>query len=389
MKKNDSRMKKKLPIGIQKFPNMIKGDYIYIDKTETIFNLIDSGKYYFLSRPRRFGKSLLVSTLNEIFSGNRELFEGLWIYDKIEWVERPVIQMDFSRIGSKEKGLAESINDEFDEIAANYGVSLKASTNAEKFQELIQNLSKDKKIAILIDEYDKPIINNVENPEKAIESREILKNLYSVIKGNDDHIEFFLLTGVSKFSQVSIFSDLNNLEDITIDGNFSCLLGYTGEELQKYFPEYIAELQHKYRDIYPNILEAIKTWYNGYSWDGENFVYNPFSILNLFKKREFRDYWFSTGTPTFLMKLLKKNQYSILDLKNRKLNINFFNKFEISDIEINSLLFQSGYLTMKAYDFATNIVTLDFPNREVEQSFNIHLLAEFSDQSKEEAGSLL
>jgi hypothetical protein len=387
-------MKKKLPIGVQKFPKLINEGFLYVDKTEIIHKLIDTGVYYFLSRPRRFGKSLLISTLNEIFRGNQELFKGLWIYDKIEWESNPVILLDFSEILSRNVPLETSISMELDLIAESYGLVLKDNSISQKFRNLIKTLGNDQKVAILVDEYDKPIINHIEDHEQAAENRDILKSLYSVIKGNDQHIKFALLTGVSTpiaigVSHVSLFSDLNNLEDITIDRNFSELLGYTGKEVEHYFGEYMPGLEKKYSEIYPDVMQAIRDWYNGYSWDGEHFVYNPFSILNLMKKGVFQDYWFQTGTPTFLIKTLRKNGYSIFDLKNRTLNLNFFNKFEIENIEVNSLLFQTGYLTIKKFDLATNDITLDYPNREVEQSFNIHLLSEFSGLSKENASSLL
>ncbi|MEM1000536.1 MAG: AAA family ATPase, partial [Bacteroidota bacterium] len=360
---------------------MIREGYIYVDKTRFLYKLIREGNYYFLSRPRRFGKSLLVSTLKEIFSGNRELFSGLWIEDKIDWVARPVIAFDFSRIAKRAEDLPQAIELELQDIAAEFGVALTAPTNAGKLQELVQQVGAEQKVAILVDEYDKPIIDHIADPVTAEVHREILKDLYSVIKGNDRFIAFFFLTGVSKFSHVSIFSDLNNLYDITTDRAFACMLGYTEEELWSYFPDYLAQLEAEYRDHFANIIDPIRDWYNGYSWDGKQFVFNPFSILNLFRKRLFQDYWFSTGTPTFLIRLVRTQNYSIFDLKNRKLDVNYFNKFEVDNIEVNSLLFQAGYLTMRDYDPVSNIVTLDFPNREVEQSFNIHLLAEFSGRS--------
>lgn len=332
---------------------------------------------------------MLISTLKEIFQGRQNLFQSLWIHDKIDWEPRPVIHLDFSEMVGRDIPLRESINTELDRLAEEAGFSLSAASNDQKFRELIQLLGKDRKVAILVDEYDKPIIDYIDHPEKAAEQREILKNFYSVVKANDDKIHFLLLTGVSKFSHVSIFSDLNNLYDISTDSTFAKMLGYTEDDLRTYFSGYIAELQEEYKVEFPDIFATIKEWYNGYSWDGRTFVYNPFSILSLLQKQVFQDYWFQTGTPTFLMKLIRKNNYSIFDLQNNKLDFNYFNRFDISNIEVNSLLFQTGYLTIKAHDRASNIVTLDFPNREVEQAFSIHLLSEFSGQSKEHAGSLL
>ncbi len=351
--------------------------------------MIKGGTYYSLSRPRRFGKSLLLSTLREIFLGNKELFKGLWIYDKIDWQPHPVITLDFSEVLSDEIDFAESLNREMDLIAKEHGMELHSSSYDQKFRELIEGLGKEKKVAILVDEYDKPIINHIDNLELAQRNREIMKHFYSVIKGNDKHIAFFLLTGVSKFSQVSIFSDLNNLNDITLARNFSQLLGYTSEEIKKYFPGYLEELASNWEEVYPDIDRAIKEWYDGYTWDGENYVYNPFSVLNLFFKSDFGEYWFATGTPTFLLKLIKDRIYSVFDLENRTLSLRAFNKFDIPNLEINSLLFQTGYLTIKKRDKLRQTVTLDFPNKEVANAFSFHLLSEFAEKSQERTDSLI
>jgi hypothetical protein len=387
-------LKKQLPIGVQQFSEMIRGEYLYVDKTEHLHRLIRGGKYYFLSRPRRFGKSLLVSTLKEIFEGNKDLFKGLWIYDQIDWEPRPVIVLDFTRISKRALDLEQAISRELIEMGSARGLTLQEQTNAGKLQELIQQLSVGGRVAILIDEYDKPILDHIDDPKKAEENRQTLKDLYSIIKGNDEKIAFFILTGVSipifiGISQVSIFSDLNNLYDITVDGEFSEMLGYTEQELHTYFDGYIKELNGAIGDLYPDIYAAIRKWYNGYSWDGEHFVYNPFSILNLMRKKLFQDYWFATGTPTFLMKLIRRENYSVFDLKNKELSLRAFYNSDVLNIEIKSLLFQTGYLTIKKLDPARQSVTLDFPNKEVESAFSFHLLAEFAEKSQEKTDSLM
>jgi hypothetical protein len=382
-------LRKELPIGVQKFSEMIRGNYLYVDKTEHLHRLIKRGKYYFLSRPRRFGKSLMISTLKEIFEGNRHLFRGLWIEDKIDWEPRPVISLDFSEVVSRDIPLQESINTELDRIARDFGLTLKANSNDQKFRELIEQVGAERQVAILVDEYDKPIINFLDDLPRAEENREIMKNLYSVIKGNDQHIAFFMLTGVSKFSQVSIFSDLNNLYDITVDQEFSEMLGYTETELKTNFGDYISDLKKALESEYPEIETTIKEWYDGYSWDGINFVYNPFSILNLFRKQSFRDYWFATGTPTFLLQLIKQRNYSFIDLKNKEISLRAFNKFDVLNIEINSLLFQTGYLTIKKIHELKQTVVLDFPNKEVENAFSFFLLSEFAEKSHENTDSLI
>ncbi|OQX78758.1 MAG: hypothetical protein B6D61_04745, partial [Bacteroidetes bacterium 4484_249] len=351
--------------------------------------LITTGSYYFLSRPRRFGKSLLLNTIKEIFNGNKELFKGLWIYDKIEWEKYPVIKISFSTVDYANLGLANATDNMLSKIAKEYNVILEQPSFSYRFEELIQKLSGDSKVVILIDEYDKPIIDYIDDIAKAEENRKILKSFYSIIKDSDSYIKFFFITGVSKFSQVSIFSDLNNLNDITLNRKYSKMLGYTQEELESYFTENIEELKDAYEDVYTDIIKEIKTNYNGYSWDGKNFVYNPFSVLNLFDSLEFGDYWFRTGTPTFLMKLIKERNYTAFDLENKTIFRSELDKYEISKITLIPLLFQTGYLTIKKSYQTDRTLLLDYPNAEVERSFIIHLLAELNDGKIDKASSLL
>ena len=380
---------KKLPIGIQEFKKLREGGFVYIDKTPFIYELINSASYYFLSRPRRFGKSLLLNTIKEIFNGRKDLFEGLWIYDKIDWKKHPVIKISFSSLNYNTQGLDAAIEEELNMLSKEHNVQLEARNYPSMFRELIKKIGEDTKAVILIDEYDKPIIDYIDNLPKAEENRRILKSFYSVIKDSDNYIKFFFITGVSKFSQVSIFSDLNNLNDITLSRKYSTMLGYTQEELEKYFKEHIAKLQENYQGIYDDIIEEIKFRYDGYSWDGRNFVYNPFSVLNLFYNNEFSDYWFATGTPTFLMKLIKENKYTVFDLKNRIISRSILDKYDISSITLLPLLFQTGYLTIKKVDLRKMNLTLDFPNAEVESSFNIHLLSYLDDGKIDKTSSLL
>ena len=379
---------KNLPIGIQEFSEFKSKNYIYIDKTEYIYQLLQN-KYYFLSRPRRFGKSLLLNTIKEIFNGNKEMFEDLWIYDKIDWKQYPVIKISFSNIGFSDKGLSNAIIDEVKEIADSFGIVLKEKYPGSLFKEFIRTLSKKQQVVILIDEYDKPIIDYIDDIPKAEENRKILKSFYSVIKDCDSYIKFFFVTGVSKFSQVSIFSDLNNLNDITLNIKYSKMLGYTQQELESYFSENITELGETCKDIFPNILQEIKNNYNGYSWDGINFVYNPFSVLNLFYNLEFGDYWFQTGTPTFLTKLLKEKKYTAFDLKNKTIFRSELNKYEITNISLIPLLFQTGYLTIKQVNKKEKTLLLDYPNSEVEMSFSLHLLSELNGGNTDKTNSVL
>ncbi len=368
---------KKLPIGIQEFSEIIEGNYIYVDKTEKIATLLKQ-KYYFLSRPRRFGKSLLLNTIKEIFLGNKALFEGLWIYDKIDWEPHTVIKISFSNIDYKSLGLRDAIDTMLTEIAKGHQIELTNKSYALKFDELIKKLAKEKRVVILIDEYDKPIIDYLDQPEKAKENRDILKNFYSVIKDADQYIRFFFITGVSKFSKVSIFSDLNNLEDITLNRKYSTLLGWTQQEIESYFGAYLEKVETEYAPFYDDVYPLIKQWYNGYSWDGQNFVYNPVSLMNLFSNNVFNNYWFATGTPTFLMKIIKDGRYTAFDIENRTINISLLDKYDLENMSLLPLLFQTGYLTIKSYDMLRNTIVLDYPNKEVADSFSTHILSELT-----------
>lgn len=378
-----------LPIGIQDFSKLIERDFVYVDKTEYYHRLITGGKYYSLSRPRHFGKSLLISTLKEIFLGNRALFKGLWIEEKHDWEPHPVILLDFTQISKRAPDLEEGIRQELVSIADGYGVRLTGQTNAGRLLELIQTLGKEKKVAVLVDEYDKPLIDHLEDPERVKQNRQVLKDMYSVLKGNDRYITFLMLTGVTKFSQVSIFSDLNHLTDITLTPAFSQMLGYTHEEIQRYFPAHLAELKAKWAGVFPDVMAEMKAWYNGYSWDAEKLVYNPFSVLNLFFNNEFGEYWFATGTPTFLVKWIRSRAYSIFDVENSEIKLRALSKFEIEDIEVNSLLFQTGYLTIRKKDPLQQTVTLGFPNKEVANAFSANLLAEFSEKGAQKTDTLV
>ena len=368
---------KRLPIGEQHFRKIIDGDLLYVDKTEAIYRLITTGSYYFLSRPRRFGKSLLVSTLKELFQGNRELFKGLWIEDKIEWVEHPVIHLDFSLTAFRQLGLEEALILELDNIAQNYQLELTKTTAKTKFKELIELLSKKNNIVVLIDEYDKPIIHYLTNFDKADENREILKDFFGVLKGVSDKLHFLFITGITKFSKVSLFSDLNNLFDITLNKQFTTLVGITTDELQYYFTPYLQKLADEMGKSLATVLKNLKRIYNGYSWDGKHFVYNPFSLLLFCEEGRFRNFWFATGTPTFLVEVLRKQRVSLEKLDRMRVRDLFFQKFDLHNLDIYALLFQTGYSTIKKITLRhfTETFYLGFPNNEVRQAF-IHNLIE-------------
>ncbi len=382
-------MKKFLSLSHQEFSKIRKNNFIYVDKTEDIYRLIIRDGYYFLSRPRRFGKSLLINTIKEIFKGKKELFKDLWIYDKWNWKEKyPVIKISFSNIDFEKLGLEAAISEELDDIAKNYNITLQKNTNAGKFNELIKKVADNKEVVILIDEYDKPIIDYMDDIQQAEKNRKTLKNFYSTLKDANLYIRFLMITGVSKFSHVSIFSELNNLSDLTLDTNFATITGFTRKELEENFGDYLEEAQQKFANI-PDIMQSIKSWYNGYSWNGIDRVYNPVSIMNFLHTKAFRNYWFSTGTPTMLIELIKKRNLTAFDMENRSTNNTILDKYDFKKIDLNALLFQTGYLTIESIDEMTGKIKLAYPNKEVAQSFSHNILAELSCTPEDETISLL
>ena len=374
---------KKLPIGIQTFSEIIKEDYLYVDKTRQIADLLQAAKYLFLSRPRRFGKSVLISTLAEIFSGNQALFKGLYIYDKIEWQSYPVIVIDFNGISfHSEEVFRASISSFLDTIALKYEIKLSKQFIKDKFAELIQKIhdKTQQKVVILIDEYDKPIVNYVDDLKKATQNREILRDFFGVLKFSDPFLRFVFLTGVSKFSKVSIFSELNNLRDITFSRQFATICGYSQKELESNFEDYLQNLGAVLELKKIPLLAKIKAWYNGYSWNGKDRLYNPFSILNLLAEQQFDNYWFATGTPTFLMKLIKKMELDTTTLENQRVSKIVFDSYNLENLNVFALLFQTGYLTIKSIvpKARTPIYILTYPNFEVKQAFITFLFESFT-----------
>ena len=361
---------KQLPIGLNSLRKIISERYIYVDKTKYLLELIENGNYYFLSRPRRFGKTLTVDTLKNIFEGNKELFKGLYIYDKWDWSKKyPVIRIDFS---GGNYFTEEQYNEKlFTILEANkkrLGITCNKKDPANCFYELISEAYGKYRapVVVLIDEYDKPILDNIENPEQAERIRDLLANFYGVLKGLDEYLRFVFLTGVTKFSKVNLFSKLNNLYDITINRKYSALCGYTEEELDIYFKKYLEGTDR----------EKVRQWYNGYSWLGEK-VYNPFDIL-LFIANEFQfsPYWFETGTPTFLMKLIKQERYFIPDLEELEVTDETLGSFDVYNMELEALLWQTGYLTIKGTRQlgVRQSYLLSYPNQEVKLSLSEHIV---------------
>jgi hypothetical protein len=371
----------RLPLSIQDFAELRQEGYLYVDKTEQIYQLLHTGKLLFLARPRRFGKSLLVTTLRELFQGNRTLFTGLWIEDKLTWTPYPVLVLNFNDINYRDLSLAEALRQYMDRLAQQAGLTLAAADYKSKFLELSVLLAADQKIVLLIDEYDKPITDLLENDAKVQEHVDTLKNLYSVLKSTEtDQIHFAFFTGVSKYGKLSVFSDLNNLLDITMDTRFATLLGYTQTELEQNFRDYVDRLAATQGLARTTLLERIRFWYDGFSWDGIHHLYVPYSTLILLEQQSFGNHWFATATPSFLLKLLRAQQVPAYELERIEADTTFLDSADVNQVGIHSLLFQTGYLTVKAVhqsEWGEPLYTLGYPNYEVAQAFQRYLLADY------------
>ena len=362
--------KRKLPIGIQTFREIREEGCYYVDKTAHALDLAADAKHCFLSRPRRFGKSLFLDTLKELFEGSEELFLGLEAHGRWDWsVRHPVVRLDFSGASFSAPGdLEEDLTAQLDAIEQEIGVTAPYERPATRFRHLVRALCKraGQRVVVLVDEYDKPILDALDDRALATANREVLRGIYSTIKFNDAQIRFTLLTGVSKFSKVSLFSGLNNLVDITLDARYSAVCGYTQEELESVFAPELAGLD----------AEAIREWYNGYCWSGADKVYNPFDVLLLFRQRVFDAYWFATGTPSFLVKMLLEQGIGAASLEDLRGTNALLSSFDVDDIALEALLFQTGYLTIAGVEDRDGqpFYRLGYPNREVRQSLSDSLL---------------
>ncbi|MDE6297094.1 MAG: ATP-binding protein, partial [Muribaculaceae bacterium] len=380
----------KYPIGIQTFSEVIKGEYIYVDKTQFIPLLSNIGKFIFLSRPRRFGKSLLLSMLHSFFAGEREYFKGLAIDSMdVEWKRRPVLHFDFNPENYLEEdaleGLLNSILRNYEKI---YDVKTEETSPSRRFSSLINNIHEKtgEQVVILIDEYDKPLLELEDKKELFTKNQGILKGFFGVLKSMDRSIRFAMLTGVARFNKVSIFSDLNNLNDISLDEDFADICGWTQEELEKYFSSGI-ELVAKKRNVsYQEILSEMKETYDGYLFaEGGHRLYNPFSVLNALSKKRLSYYWFHTGTPTFLAKRVQKTGIRLASLNSYRCREDLLLSIGINDPNPIPLLFQTGYLTIKRV--MGRVYELQFPNREVENGFAQYLQPLFLPQLNDYNGS--
>ncbi len=362
--------RRKLPIGIQTFRKIREGGCYYVDKTPWIRRLVDGGEHYFLSRPRRFGKSLLLDTIKELFEGSENLFRGLAIHDQWDWDLRfPVVRLSFGKGPFGKPGLtAKGTMNQLDAIEREAGVEPRYDTAPDRFGHLLETLHKrtGQRVVVLVDEYDKPILDVLDKPKVAKANRNFLRDLYSTIKDCDAHVKFTLLTGVSKFSKVGIFSGLNNLIDITLDPDYSAVCGYTEADLDTVFAPELPGLDR----------DQIRRWYNGYSWRGDEKVYNPFDVLLLFRSHEFKAHWFETGSPTFLVQTLMRRSVSPMDLDRMTGNEALLSAFDVDEMAMEALLFQTGYLTIVNSEDRNGRTRyrLGYPNQEVRESLNEHLL---------------
>ncbi len=377
-------IRRQLPIGIQDFRTMREQGCYYVDKTSHIQRLITQGRYYFLSRPRRFGKSLLIDTLQELFEGNESLFRNLDIHEHWDWsVKHPVVRLSFDGKYDNPDAIDGDIVDQLDIAERQSGLEPTQSSAPapRRLRMLLDRLHRatGQQAVVLVDEYDKPILDVIDRPEIAKANRDYLRGFYGIIKGSARDVRFVFVTGISMFSKVSLFSGLNNLINISLNPNYATICGYTDRDLDTVFAPELSGLDR----------DEIRKWYNGYHWLGDEKLYNPFDLLLLFNSRNFEAHWFETGSPTFLFQMLMERETSPLELENLTTGATGLSKFDVDDITIDALLFQTGYLTIteKEWDGAQTFYTLDYPNFEVRQSLNQGLLGYLGRQGKEVSDS--
>jgi hypothetical protein len=381
---------KNLPIGIQDFEKLRKGDYLYVDKTAYIHQLITTNCYYFLSRPRRFGKSMLISTLHAYFDGKKELFDGLAIA-KLEknWTKYPVLHLDLNLI---KKGNDNALNSLLNEVLCGwediYGTRESETTFGLRFKGVIKRAYEKtgQRVVILVDEYDKPILQEIDNDEQQEDYRSTLKEFYGVLKTMDSYIKFAFLTGVTKFSKVSVFSDLNNLRDISMDEDYVAICGITDEELDTQFAPYVTRLANKLGVSVAEAREELRQRYDGYHFCENTIgIYNPFSLLNTFQKNKLKNYWFETGTPSYLVYLLKKHNYNLENIISSRVKDNVLNSVNAQSTDPVPVIYQSGYLTIVGYDPTYDMYQLGIPNKEVEDGFYDFLLPYYTPISESQS----
>lgn len=371
------------PIGVQNFEKLRKEDYYYIDKTSLIYKLVKTGSYYFLSRPRRFGKSLLISTLEAYFQGKKELFEDLDI-EKLEknWIQYPILHLDLNTEKyNTPESLEKLLNDNLEAWERLYGARPSETSLPLRFSGIIQRACEQtgQRVVILVDEYDKPMLQAIGNDSLQEAFRSTLKAFYGALKSKDGYIKFAMLTGVTKFGKVSVFSDLNNLKDISMDERYVEICGITEKEIHDNLEDELHELARNQRMSYDEVCQELKACYDGYHFVEDSVgIYNPFSLLNTFDRMKFGDYWFETGTPTYLVELLKRSHYDLHRMTHVETDSDILNSIDSASRNPIPVIYQSGYLTIKGYDRRFGLYRLGFPNREVEEGFMKFLLPFFN-----------
>ena len=368
---------KGLPIGIQTLAKIVKNNYVYIDKTEWVYKMISNPLYYFLSRPRRFGKSLLLDTIEEVFQGNKKLFKGLWIEDKIEWEKYPIIRLSFDKMNTNEGAFADSLSNALLNIAAEESVVTSTTHFKDTIDFLTKELSKkyDKGVVILIDEYDRPLLDHLHTPLAEV-NRDILRDFFSSLKGLDKYIHFTFITGISKFTKISIFSTLNNLNDISFDGKYAALCGLTQAEITNTFSSRISEIAEEMGLSEADFVQKMRLQYNGFCFTPKVDVtlYNPFSMLLFLSKGRFENFWFQTGTPTFLAKMLREDfKY---DLESIELPESVLQSYDLERLDYRAILFQTGYISVKK-EVENGVFLMGYPNEEVRASMLHFILTEY------------
>jgi len=380
----------KYPIGIQDFGEVRRGGYAYVDKTALMYKMLSEGKYYFLSRPRRFGKSLLLSTMEAYFRGQKELFNGLAVEQlEQEWLAYPILHLDLNTEKyDTPEALTGILNSNLCGWEKDYGTESYEVSLGSRFMGVIRRAFEKtgRQVVVLVDEYDKPMLQAISNEVLQTEYRNTLKAFYGALKSCDRYIRFAFLTGVTKFGKVSVFSDLNNLIDISIDNRYTTICGITEEELHRNFDESVAELANANKMSKEQCYGRLQRDFDGYHFDiGAPGMYNPFSVLNTLASLQFRDYWFETGTPSFLVHQLKKTNYPLEEMTREELTADTLNSIDIMDENPLPLLYQSGYLTIKSFDDRFQAYRMGFPNREVEEGFIKYLVPFYSPNKAEKS----
>ena len=384
----------KYPVGVQDFEKLITRGYLYVDKTEILYRLINEGNCYFLSRPRRFGKSLTLSTLKAYFEGKKELFEGLAIYDlERDWKKHPVFLLSFARFEKNEEQNMEKILEfylsQWEEI---YGIEKRDQNFSNRFASIVKTAyeTTGAKVVVLIDEYDSALVSTLENRDLHNHIKSLLKPLYTVLKDFDMYIQFSLITGITRFSKLTIFSGLNNLEDISLNKRFGSICGITQKELELNFKEGIEDIGQRYGLDVPTMLNELKVYYDGYHFTEESEdIYNPFSILNVLKSQKLGNYWFTTGVPSFLIERLKNKDINLEKYMNQSTGEEMLKEADSAYTSDLAILFQAGFLTIKDYDLRKNIVKLGIPNREVREGMSKLFMEKFLCPDKQEGQNLI